>query len=58
MPVSVKKQGPRFRLVEPTGRIAKNRAGTSIDGGGHLTRDKAIKQAQAVNISLNKRKKK
>lgn len=55
MPVRVVKQGPKFRIVEPGGKIAKNKGGNSLDGGGHATRNKAIKQAQAVNISLSKR---
>jgi len=51
------KQGPRFRVIESNGKIAKNRSGSSLDGGGHLIRDKAVKQVQAVNISLRKKKK-
>lgn len=57
MPVRVMKMGPRYRVIESNGSIAKNKKGTAIDGGGHTTRDKAISQVQAVNISLRKRKK-
>ena len=59
MPVRVVKIGPRYRVVESVGhKIAKNKNGSSLDGGGHATRDKAVKQVQAINISLRKRKKK
>lgn len=52
MPVKAVKKGDRFRVVESdTGRIAKNKAGSAIDGGGHSSKGKASKQASAVNIS-------
>ena len=57
MPVRVVKMGPRYRVVESTGKIAKNKKGNTIDGGGHSTKEKAIKQSQAINISLSKKKK-
>jgi len=57
MPVRVIKQGPKYRVIEPNGKIAKNSKGSAMDGGGHSTRDAAIKQVQAINISLRKRKK-
>lgn len=50
MPVSVKKRGGKYRLVEPGGKIAKNKAGTAIDGGGHDSQAKAKRQADAVNM--------
>lgn len=51
------KIGPKFRVVEgPQGKIAKNKKGSAIDGGGHATRDKAVKQSQAVNLSERIRK--
>ena len=57
MPVKTIKIGPKFRVVESsTGRIAKNKKGTAIDGGGHSTKDRAVKQVQAVNISERRRK--
>ena len=57
MPVKVIKKGPTFRVVESfTGKIAKNEKGTAIDGGGHSTRNKAVKQVQAVNLSGRRRK--
>jgi len=56
MPVKVKKVGKKYRVVEAgTGKIAKNKKGTALDGGGHSSRAKAIAQEQAVNISLKKR---
>ena len=54
----MEKRGPRYRVVESIGhKIAKNKSGSSVDGGGHLTKDAAIKQSQAININLRKRKK-
>lgn len=56
MPVKVAKQKDRYRLVEADSRrIAKNAAGTAIDGGGHRTRKKAEQQAKAVNRSLKRK---
>lgn len=52
MPVKIDKRKGKFRVVEvDTGRIAKNKAGTAIDGGGHATKAGAQKQASATNIS-------
>lgn len=52
MPVKVAKRGDKFRLVESdTGRIAKNKANTPIDGGGKKSKSSVQKQASAVNIS-------
>jgi len=52
MPVIVKKRGDKFRVIESdTGRIAKNQAGTALDGGGKKSKAAAQKQASAVNIS-------
>ena len=49
MPVSVEKRGEKYRIVEPSGKVAKNRAGTPVDGGGHETRLTAVAQARAIN---------
>ena len=58
MPVKVAKRSGKFRVIEAnTGRIAKNKAGTAIDGGGHSTMNKAVKQVGAVNTPKSKRKK-
>lgn len=44
----------KFRIVEAsTGKIAKNKGGTAIDGGGHATRESCMKQASAVNANIN-----
>ena len=52
MPLTVKKIKDKFRVVEiKTGKIAKNAAGTAIDGGGHSSEASAKKQMAAVNIS-------
>ena len=52
MPVVTKKRGDKYRVIEKeTGKIAKNKTGTSLDGGGHKSKAAAEKQASAVNIS-------
>ena len=57
MPVHVEKRGGKFRLIEPSGRIAKT--GTKAkDGGGHASKAKAGRQASAVNSGLSKGRKK
>ena len=52
----VKKIGNKFRVVEKGGNIATNRAGTAVDGGGHVTKVKAQAQAAAINSSLSNAK--
>ena len=49
MPVSVSKRSGKFRIVDPSGKITKNKAGTAVDGGGHIDRQRAQKQAAAIN---------
>lgn len=49
MPVTVKKIGRKYRVVEPNGRVAKTKNGKPIDGGGHATKAMASRQARAVN---------
>lgn len=52
MPVKVVKRGGKFRVVEAaTGKIAKNKAGTAVDGGGFSSKDKAVGQVGAINSS-------
>lgn len=52
MPLKTVKRGDKYRVIETeTGRIAKNAAGTSLDGGGHASENSAKKQASAVNIN-------
>ena len=52
MPASVKKVGSKYRVVEPSGKALKNKAGSSADGGGHKNKSAATKQAQAINLSM------
>ena len=55
MPVCVEKRGSKWRVVECDSRsVAKNRAGTALDGGGHSGPTMAKRQARAVNTSLHK----
>jgi len=49
MPVKVAKRGGKFRVVEPSGRIAKTSTGKARDGGGHASRAAAQRQANAMN---------
>jgi len=52
MPYAVVKQGNMYRIIKKdTGEIAKNQAGTPLDGNGHQSRQKALAQVHAINIS-------
>jgi len=52
MPLTVKKRGNKFRVIEKgSGLIAKNKGNTAMDGGGFSSKSKATAQAAAVNIS-------
>ena len=56
MPVTVKRKDNKYRVVEAeTGAIAKNKAGTPVDGGGHKTYEEALAQAKAINYSMHKK---
>lgn len=56
MPVMTKKVGRKYRVVESaTGKIARNKAGTAIDGGGYSSRDEARSQVSAVNLAMRRR---
>jgi hypothetical protein len=56
VPVTVKREGKKFRVVEAsTGNIANNAAGTPADGGGHTSKIQADKQTRAINASLKRR---
>lgn len=58
MPVKPAFRRGKYRVVEAdTGRIAKNKAGTAIDGGGHASQAGAIAQVGAVNTPRSKRRK-
>lgn len=49
MPARVVKRGSKWRVVEPNGKLVKNKKGTAVDGGGHTSKAKAQRQANAVN---------
>lgn len=50
MPVTTVRRGNKYRVIEAaTGAVAKNSAGTAVDGGGHTSRSRASAQARAIN---------
>ena len=51
MPASVQFKNGKYRVIEPDGSLVKNKAGTPVDGKGHLTRAAAQRQANAINAS-------
>ena len=55
MPAHVEQRGSRYRVVEPNGRLVRNRKGTPVDGGGHSSRKNARAQAAAININQRKK---
>ena len=56
MPVKTVKRGDKFRVIEASiGKIAKNAAGTALDGGGHSSNAGASRQARAVNANTKKK---
>lgn len=56
MPVHVERRGGKYRLVEPSGKIAATENGNPRDGGGHANKDKAERQARAINDSVEGKK--
>lgn len=54
MPAKVVKRGSVYRVVDPNGKITKNKGGTAVDGKGHATREAAQRQANAINRNLYK----
>ncbi len=57
MPVKVKRQGEKYRVIEAsTGRLALSSGGIPRDGGGHESEEKAKAQANAINASLSEDK--
>jgi len=56
MPVHVMKAGGKWRVVEPSEKIAKNASGTAADGGGHANRAAAVAQVHAINLAERHRK--
>lgn len=51
MPAKVVKRGNKFRVVEPNGKLVKRSNGKAVDGGGHTSKDKAQRQANAINAN-------
>ncbi|NIP26666.1 MAG: hypothetical protein GWN94_19845 [Phycisphaerae bacterium] len=49
MPVSCKLKNGKWRIVDSEGKIEKNDNGTAVDGGGHSTKNKCQRQANAIN---------
>ena len=57
MPVKVRKRRGKYRVVEAgSGRIAKSSKGNAADGGGHATKEKASRQARAINAAYSRKK--
>lgn len=54
MPVHTEQKGGKWRVLDPDGSIAKNKAGTAVDGGGHTSKSDAVAQVQAININMKK----
>lgn len=48
MPLSVRKIGTKWRLVEPSGKIAMTDKGNARDGGGHSSKKAAVDQQRAI----------
>lgn len=57
MPAIVMQKGKKWRVCERSGSLVMNSAGTPVDGGGYNSRQKALAQATAINISQHKRNK-
>ena len=55
MPVKTEKRDGKYRVVDPDGSITKNNSGTAVDGGGHDTKEEALSQVRAINISMSRR---
>lgn len=55
MPVTGKQVQGKWRVVEQSGKIATNKKGTPLDGGGHESREQCMKQVRAINASLGKK---
>ena len=53
MPVSCRVINDKWRIVEPSGGIAKTKKGNPIDGGGHPSKVACNRQARAINRSIN-----
>jgi len=52
MPYTVRKISGKYRILkEGSGKVAKNKGGSAMDGGGHDSRQKAYAQIKAVEMS-------
>ncbi len=49
MPVHIEKIKGLNRIVEEDGSIAKTKTGKPKDGGGHMSKDKALRQVGYIN---------
>lgn len=49
MPVKIQKRNNLYRVVEPSGRLAKTKLGNALDGGGHKSKATATRQAGYIN---------
>ena len=56
MPVTVRRIGSKYRIVEPGGGISTTPQGHARDGGGHATRAQALRQMRAMNMHKSKEK--
>ena len=39
-------------MIEPSGRIARNKNGTPLDGGGKASKAPVSRQARAINMNI------
>lgn len=59
MPVTVRKRRGKYRVIEAkTGHIAKSKKGNASDGGGHIAKIRATRQATAINAAYARKRKK
>ncbi len=49
MPVHCEKREGKWRIVEPSGHIARTKNKKPRDGGGHASRSACEAQARAIN---------
>lgn len=56
MPVTVRRQGGKYRIVDPdSGKVEMTPQGHPRDGGGHSTREEALRQMRAMNMAHEKK---
>ena len=56
MPASVARREGLWRVIESDGKLARNKAGSLVDGGGHTSKSAAEAQVRAINSNKAKRK--